>query len=197
MTLPAFATAPDLATFLGRSFTFDDEQRATMLLELVSATVRAEAGQQITAGESTVRLPGVFGPVLDLPEMPVVDVSAVTVDGLPLAGTAWRTISRGIARTGTVEETAGQGSTGLTAAHWGGPTVTIEVTYEHGVDQVPEWLRAVCLSAAGRMFVNPDRVRQETLGSYNVSYGYDAERVLSGGEMMLVRRRLRRRTGTF
>lgn len=192
--LPPLATAEQLGAMQGQVFTGDRLAQATVLLEMASDEVRGYLKQQITAGTSTIQVPlRRSDPYEDpcraevwLPERPVVDVTAVTVDDeVPvrwwwqgervfLPYTLWR-----------------QG------AHR--PPV-VAVTYEHGYDRVPGDIRNVVLQAAGRVMVNPSQIRSEVVGSISTVYAVQVSGEALGVLLTAAERRAlnryRRRAGT-
>jgi hypothetical protein len=159
------ATLDDLEARLGRKL---DAERAASLLVDASATVRAYAGQQFSAGTSTVRLKAHRGKVR-LPQRPVVAVTAVDdVDGNTLSFT-WDA--------GDSVIVAGSGGAlnafEIEPFRTGRP-VWVDVTYDHGFDAVPDDIVAVVCQVAGRAYGTPSTeagTTQETLGSYSYSTG--------------------------
>lgn len=153
MALDPLATADDLAGRLGRTLTDDETDRAELLLADASAVVRAYCGQQFSLGESTRRLRARDG-VVRLPQGPVADVTAVTdTDGADVSFTYYA------------------GGTVLVhgiAAGW------VDVTYEHGYEEIPGDVVAVVCQVAGRAFGTPadqTALQSETIGDYSYQTG--------------------------
>jgi hypothetical protein len=176
----ALATTDDLASLLGREFTDAEETQAEAAIRLASAAVSAylpdvalEPGEDVT-----VRLRGTWSRDLRLPRRPVLNVSAVTINGDELDGnTGWSWIGGDSIRRGSwypEQDYAGwdvtQGAAPGPAFHWGGPTAVVEVTYSYGVETVPPAVWMVVVQVAKRLFLNPEGVRQESLGGYAVTY---------------------------
>lgn len=148
--LDVFATADQLRRFLDLEQI--DEARAELLLESATGLIRSAArGQRISLVQGEVtRLRAHLTVVL--PHYPVVDVTALQVDGVDdLAGWEWS--PSGILRAATIPRS--------------GAFVT--VTYDHGHDPVPGDVRSLCLQVAARGFDNPEGVDAERLGSYSTS----------------------------
>jgi hypothetical protein len=163
-----FATEAELEAFTGASI---DGNRAAMLLDIATGAIRGETGQTMSVVEDDeVTLVGAWGRRLVLPQWPVTDVSAVSIDGTALTaddytwqrrGILW--LPRGFTLTpSTAFDTGSQ--------HWGGPDLEVVVTYSHGVDPMPEYVRNICLAAAARMLANPDGVLAEQIDGYSVTY---------------------------
>jgi hypothetical protein len=80
----AFATADDLATRLNREFTEDEEAWVTALLEDASTYLRGVIGQQVFPRATVTFQDWPSARRIDLPQWPVVAVSAVARDGDPV-----------------------------------------------------------------------------------------------------------------
>jgi hypothetical protein len=157
-----FASAEDLGDFLGEPLAGARLTQAYIALELASAVIQSWARQQfVYVEDDIVLLAGTDDWELPLPERPVVDVTVVTVDGVALAPATDYLLSGGVLR----RAGGWAGATGL-------PSV-VSVTYSHGFEVIPGDVRAVTLALAARMLANPVGVRQEGIGSYNVTYGAD------------------------
>jgi hypothetical protein len=77
MPIPAFATASDLETYMGRPGI--DHTRADLLLRMASAVIRSELNQLINRVEDdAIHLEPRGGQVILLPELPVWEVDSVT-----------------------------------------------------------------------------------------------------------------------
>ena len=169
----SFATAADLATFTGRTFTDDEERQAEMLLASATAAIRRYCKQRLSyVEEDAVTLRGGWSPELLLPETPVVEIVSVEVDGVAYTENVdWYLASDRLIR--------GSRPTSLVGArpslHWGGPNTLIDVVYTHGMDPVDEDVRGVCIGAAARVMAAPTGVQSETVGGYSVTYSFDAQ----------------------
>lgn len=160
--MAAFAEFEDLEAYVQRSLS-DLEDTVVLALDLASAAIRAETGQIFDYVEDdTITLPGTWDADLWLPQRPVVDVSAVAVDGLALSDYSWLPngrLSRGLVPSGPQYAQA-----------WGGPLSTITVTNSHGYATVPGDIRRICLQVASRLIENPAAVQAEQIGNYSVTY---------------------------
>src|SRR5919106_429763 len=136
----AFAEVDDLAALLGETFDATRAAQAELALDLAATAIRSVAGQTIDYVEDDeVVLVGVWEADLGLPQRPVIDVAAVEVDGT--VDTDWELVGSALRRS---------------LGGWGGPGVSVEVTYTHGYETIPEAVRSVCLQAAARFMINPE-----------------------------------------
>lgn len=130
-------------------------------LRRASTRVRAFTGQQISAGTSTIV---VRGPVVRLPQRPVASVSSVLdEDGVAVSADDW--------------SLNGQTLTLPTSGRF-----TVE--YDHGYGEVPDGVVEVVVTVAARLGSTDSTVAsgvvQETSGSVNQSFGWDAWKAVSG-----------------
>jgi hypothetical protein len=191
----AFAVAADLATFLGTDV---DAARADEVLADATAAIKGYTRQTIEAvPNDDVVLRGTWSQELWLPERPVTAVSSVVIRNgaifaseFPLvADKDYRWDRRGLLRrvayvTGRLLAPA--------SGYWGGEMAYVEVTYSHGFAQIPDDIRAVCLSVASRVYVNPQAILRESVGSYTVQYGRTAAAQLDDEEKAQLNRYRRR-----
>lgn len=163
-----FATYQDLEDRLRVTFTAPEQVQATALLDAATAVVQAAAGQLIEQDTNdTVTLDGNDGTILQLPQIPVTSVASVTVDGTALVsgdeflwngpqGLLYRTSDGAWSRWGTT---------------WGTKPQSIVVVYTHGYAAIPADVTAVTVEVAARAWSTPaGAVRQESIGSYSVTY---------------------------
>jgi hypothetical protein len=177
--LAQFATADELGSFLGRSLEPGEVARADLLLRLASARIQSEACQRLElVTDDEVHLIGNYSAVLLLPELPVLDVSAVTVRSgwgigssivIPSGQILWE--RRGLVQRRLV----GVEINGPYVPYggWGGPYATVDVTYSHGYEVLPDDVRGACLAMAARAWENPDGaiVQSESVdGAMSASY---------------------------
>lgn len=167
MALAPLATVEDLEA---RGLTVDPSEASvvTVYLRVASAAVREAAGTAISRTTSTITLEGAPGQRLTLPGPPIVSVDTVTADGRTL--TDWRLSSGRLWRA--------SGWTGVEPSE-------IEVTYTHGLAEVPEDIvDLVCRMAAaalsayrsdddGAGLATTKEVTSERLGDWAVTYGAD------------------------
>lgn len=161
-----FATIPELANYLGVEIELDDERARRVLLS-ATAIIQAEACHRIFFyADDEKKLRGCWGSELQLPEPPVEEVSAVSVGDAPLTSGTYQ-----VTRWGALKS----GPTWLDEEPywlWAGPNVEVTVVYSHGYAEVPQDIKAVCLSLASRLFENPSGTTvSESIGSYSYSNG--------------------------
>jgi len=173
------ATADELATFLGVApYTGAALEQAELALDLAEGIIKAELDQALAEViDDTVTLAGTGGTELLLPELPVTEVTDVTVndpaDADPLALTADEDYIADLGDDGR------RGILRRRGTRWPGPTGTITVTYTHGyadgtgyaASTMPPALKAVALTLAVRAKSNPAGLTQETVGRWSGAYG--------------------------
>lgn len=173
-----------------------DEAQASFLLAIASATIRSETRQTLSfVAADELELRGTFGREFWLPEWPVVRVASIALNGESMPATGYR-----CSRDGRVTFDRWTWSTVVnapsiaTSGSWGGDERFLTVVYDHGYDPVPADIKGICIDLARRGIVAPDAgiIRQESLGSYNVSYNAEASSVLSSAEMRKLRRYCRK-----
>lgn len=160
------ATADDLASLLGVTFTSEQEARATTLLEISTGIVQAVAdGQRIVEVVDDEIAEGDFMGTSDrwlqLPQWPVSAVSDLEVDGEALTlGTDYKRFGARLWR----------------HCGWADcPTVpsTITLTYTHGFaagDQRLQPGRGAALGLVRGVWDNPTGASNERIDDYSVSY---------------------------
>lgn len=179
--MDALVAVDELRTFMP-GVTLDEDQ-AELVLAIASGTVRGATGQTLSLVEGDeVELRGTWGRQLQLPERPVLAVTAIAVDGVEVPATSYRW-----SRDGKVTFSRSSPLVNAPAAalgYWGGDEVLVTVTYDHGFDPVPDDVRGVVLALARRAILVPDAgaVAQESLGSYSVTYSREAASTLTRGE---------------
>lgn len=157
-----------------------DTATATLARTMATSLVQAYTGQTLflVAGD-TVDLPGAWGAIIDLPQRPVVNVSAVSLGGLALGTPSYSVLGNSLYRPG-------------------GWYPSVAVTYTHGYETIPGPIRAAALGIARRLYENPGGYRSETIGSYSYTVGGAADAVggltLTADEKLLLRRYTRRAT---
>lgn len=177
------ATLDQLAAFLGRELTpagsgepLTAEEQA---LEIASSAVRAHLGYHITRQEETYILDGSDSKVIRLPAFPIYAVSEVKVAGETLAVTDYDWSEAGWLMRGD----------GYT---WGAVPRNVEVTATTGFLAVPPAITGVVLALAARLCDgNASGVKQETIGSYSVTYNNPAPTLQAAEIMALDAYRLR------
>jgi hypothetical protein len=207
--MPSFATTDDFAARLGMDLTDDEVTRATTLLALASELIVDEVKQELSlVTDDQMELPGTTDDRIELPERPVVSVASVTLDGQALAeGGDWYLEGDTIFRVATPLEILDGNLIADPYAYpfgvgFGSPEQTITITYTHGyaADAIPGTVKAVCLEAVVRVWVNPGSVARETVG--DTATVYDNMRfspsglLLTGAETKKLRRLFPRQLGS-
>jgi hypothetical protein len=189
-----FATADDLATRLGLDLSDAERIRADRLLELASGLIQDAARQtiELVAGD-VLTLPGTNDETIHLPQKPVASVEQVTIDGVPLVeGTDWYLDGNVIVRRSRRLLSGGIADQQLVPwAGFGWPGQTIRITYTHGYAEIPESVKAICLEAVVRVWVNPGAVAQERAGDSSTLYttaGAPSGLLLTDTELRAIRR---------
>ncbi len=155
MALPALATLTQLESWM-QAGVGTLPASASMVLDTVSAIVRAEARQNFTRSTSTVTMypsstrgiPARY--YVDLPQRPVVSVDSVVSDGVALVADTDYELRRDRLY--------------LNAC------APVSVTFTHGYVETPGDVLAVVLTAAQRVLSNPSDLRQEAVGNVSVTY---------------------------
>lgn len=188
------ATAADVQTLMpGVALDLD---QVDLLLDIASSTIRDFTVQTLSlVDDDVLELRGGFARDFYLPERPVLDVTSISLNDQPFAAGSYRASSDGRV---TIDRSAWSavvnGPDVAVRGHWGGDERFLTVVYSHGYDPVPASIKGVCLDLVRRGIVAPDAgvIRQESLGSYNVSYAPEAASVLSTGDERRLRRYCRR-----
>lgn len=180
--MSAFVTVAELREFLQVDSTQlpDNDPAATLILTLVSDTIRAYLNQAVDLVENDVVIldPNRDGSeLLVLPQWPVLAVDLVEVlqpDGTWLAQdpATWTWTSEGLLRRIASPVISGYPYPGQfpTFAAWPVNPRSVRITYDHGYAVIPDSLRMVCMSAASRIWANPTGVVSESIESYSVRY---------------------------
>lgn len=166
------ATRAELALLLELEEAEVPQARAELLLKLASGEARAYTGNLFDrVADDVVRLNGTGSRVLLLPEAPVSAVTAVVEN--PDAATP-TTLAAPTATSpswewdedGVIERIDG----GVFARR----RRFYSVTYTHGFAVVPDEVKGVVLQVAARAFLNPEGLKQETLGRYSYTLAGEA-----------------------
>lgn len=174
-----FADHTDLATRLGLTLSASDQTRADALCVIVSGMIQEESKQKIEkVTDDVYDLPGTPDEMIKLPEHPVVSVSSVTLDGQPLVeGSDWYLDGDSIRRIPAVTQvlTGGLIDEAFTfplGTGFGWPAQTLSITYTHGYDatNIPQTVKAICLEAVIRVWVNPGSVARQHVGDTQTVY---------------------------
>jgi hypothetical protein len=177
-----FASADDLGTFLGSPLDAEQIAQADLLLQLASAAIQDEAHQTLELVEDDkASLKGTYKGELYLPERPVLAVGDITIrngSGLPTAlaitATQFAWDRSGLLRRGPWLGGGVETNADVPWGGWGGPYATVEVTYSHGYEIIPNGIRSLCLQIAARAMASPEGMQVQTEsvdGAMSVTYG--------------------------
>lgn len=149
--MAAFATPTELAGHLQEDV---DTYTATLALNRASAKIRKYAGDWSITQESGVvaTLDGTGERSLWLPSLLVTAVASVVEDGQTLTvvtGFDWTSYGK-LIRVGRC---------------WTCKPRSVVVTFTHGYATVPDDVKDICLSVAGRLYRNPAGLRSKTVGA--------------------------------
>lgn len=187
-TGPALITPAELAAALGVSEGSLDADRTAWLLALASDLVRDELDQRIDYVEDDVAV--LFGSgttVLLLPELPVVDVTAVRILAEGSSTNEDLELDFELSDVEVRLELGADGRTGILRrlnGVWPRRRL-IQVTYSHGYplgadpSVVPGSIRLAAARASARGYYTTDGIRQETIGRYSVTYAAEAGVILT------------------
>lgn len=143
--MASFATPTELQTHLGLAAI--TTARAQTFLDQATEKIRTHCGQVLSlVNDESITLDGNGSGVIWVPELPIVAIDSVTVDGLAVAASKYRVY----ARRGMLKRTDG-GTWGTTAV-----TSTVVIVYDHGHATIPDDLKGICLAAAGRAYTFRD-----------------------------------------
>jgi hypothetical protein len=166
-----FATANELAARLGITLAGGETTRANTLLSLASGLIQGETRQQIELVEDDeLAVRGLVEGRILLPERPVVSVAAVSLNGEAVPSGGYYLDGDTLVRGGGGWTAWLDAQDGI-GGRWGSNRTPLTVTYTHGYETIPDAIKAVCIEAAVRAYVNPGSVEQEAYGSERTSYG--------------------------
>lgn len=186
----AFATNAELEDWLGYTLDASETTRATLVLEVASATIQAYTRQTISeVSGDAVELKGTWEHVLELPERPVTAVASVSVDGVAQTVTTDYLVVKNELRRPNAEYHNWQMPSNdfypFAKTGWGGPSSIVAVTYTHGFDPVPDDIKGVTLQLATRMWSNPEVVAMKSIDGNTWQYGMGHSNLLDGEKMVL------------
>lgn len=179
MSLPDLASTADLSA---RGVDITNGALANVMLAVASSLVRGAAQSPILSTTSTVTLWATDNDhYLDLPGLPVTDVSAVVLDGDALAADDYKNVHGRLWR----------------SAGWAGgcEPLEVEVTMTHGFEAVPEHIvQLVCDLAILGMSTAADGARDpsiltESIDDYSVTFSTAGEGVASAMSLPVATRR--------
>lgn len=154
----SFAAVEELSAYLQRKFTETEWEAAELVLNGVTDAIKRDVHQTLElVEEDVITRPGKGTDAILLPELPVVQVRSVLLDGSALTADEDFVVEYSpgiIRRLGGIWSKASR----------------IEISYDHGYENIPPSLKNVCMAVAARALLNPEGLAREGIGSYNVSY---------------------------
>lgn len=152
----ALAEVNELAAYLSAEFDGALSAQAQLLLDIATAEIQGYTGQlleYVEDDEITIDAPVGSDMPAFLPELPVIGVSAVELDGIAAEDFTFYT----------------HGLLYRTNAAWWSDASTarqkLVVTYSHGYEDIPADLKGVCLSLAGRLLEGKSGFTVDTEGN--------------------------------
>jgi len=145
-------TVDELAGYLQRDL---DRYSATLAVQGASGLIRAICGWGLSRTTETLTMDCNGGVVLKLPTMHLNAVNTVTCDGVLLGPIdySWSVSGLLVART-----------------CWPHIRCRIAADVDHGYDPIPDEIRIVACSAAGRLYNNPEGLKFKAAGGGSRSY---------------------------
>jgi hypothetical protein len=156
-------TPEALTSFLQQDIDDSLVPAAELAVTTASGVVRRYCRQTLSmVVDDEVTLAGTWGVELTLPERPVLAVSAIGLNGLPLTLANYRWDRQGRLFWGTA---ALFNDDPPLSTYWGGDRSTVTVTYDHGYEVIPDEIAGVTVQVAARIFANPmGKLEQRTDG---------------------------------
>lgn len=198
--MTALATYEDYAA-LHRASDLDNDEVTLIenLLGQASARVRNHCRQMLSlVTDDAVEIAGTWAHVLELPERPIVDVTAVSVNGFAVSTNDFSLTTTGIRWGGASAdydhdhnypaESWPPGAAGGQRRNWAGPDAVVAVTYSHGFATIPDDVIGVVVNLVDAALNAPERATQRlAIGSYSETFNGDA-RALTADEMAILDR---------
>lgn len=161
------ATVEDLEAYLGR--TFDDPTSAELAIDIASDIIRTYCGHSITKIlNDNIFIDGNGTDTILLPAAPVNGIDLIEIDGELLETTKYKYSKKGWVKR-------------IDKNIFPNTPNSIEIIYNHGYDTIPDAILGVVLALAGRITDGSSGIKQETIGSYSVTYA-DPAPVLRANE---------------
>lgn len=164
--------------------------RVNRLLEMASALVRREVGQQfdLVSGDTATLLVPRYENELWLAQVPVGAVSSITIDGVTLDPDAYQVHPSGrvaIFRWAAID---GEGFDGIPIDR----DAVVTVTYDHGFSRVPDEVAFVVADLVATQITNPQGARQssETIGQSTRSLTFAGDGISTGLALTAEHRRI-------
>lgn len=170
--LPQIIDSDDLADSVDEAIE-PDSAAAELACQIASDVVRAKLRQMVTLVEDdALRLEGVSGDRVRLPQRPVVEVSEVLLDGTEFPAAGYSVIGDELV---LVQDSGTWASIASGLGSWGGRGATLDITYSHGYAAVPPAIKGLALGIAKRLYLNPNGATAEGVLSYSISFGDPAD----------------------
>lgn len=199
----SFASTDEFAARIGLLLTDAEKTRATTLLTLATGLIQDEAKQTISlVTDDTLARLGTTDERILLPELPVVSIASVTLNGVLLSeGGAWYQVGNELVSAPgiviisgvSIDDEFGRGF----GRGFGSESQTLEIVYTHGYADIPQSLKAICMEAVVRVWVNPGAVAREQVGNtmtvYDNMRSSPAGLLLTDAEKHVIRRMFGRR----
>lgn len=192
------ATPSDLASLVQGDV---DTSTATLLIEMATAIVQQACGDQriVQVVGDTLTTSGTTDSWLALPQIPVISVSSVTLDGVALtAGTDYKLVGNRLFRRQGWQANYGWpwDDSGIGAPYYSyaPPSLTwpyqepsaVTLTYTHGFaagSQDLQMARSACLALCKGAYTNPSGATSESIDDYSVSFDAMAAQMESAPHM--------------
>lgn len=149
-----YATAEELASYLHQDL---DTASAELALTIASEMFSKRARTWFAPSAATYTTTGTSAGSIELPLRPVISVTAVRVNGVPLA------VDYSLVRN-KVYRLDGFGDP------WASPPDLVEIDYTHGLTSVPGDVKGAVLETAALLYMNPTGASQESVDDYSVRY---------------------------
>jgi hypothetical protein len=160
-----FGTTDGYQEMLGVTLADDQAAQVAQQIQAAAQYVQRVTGQELVVNEDEeVTFDGPGTRVLFLPQLPVTDVSAVSV--VENGGTT------ALVEGTDYEWSARRGAIRRLGAHWPRAYQSVIVTYSHGYETLPLDVQRLIYSLAARGVGTPDgqAVTQEQIGQYSATY---------------------------
>jgi hypothetical protein len=184
----ALITVDDLGDYLGQTLTSSD--KATFVVAAADQIVKTLTEQHLEeVTDDVILMDGTGTEAVLLPELPVTEVSSV-MEGDELLTENEDYVLQGdgeLRRLPTVVDSGW--STAALLKTWTKGQRNLEITYTHGYSDLPDDLRMVALSIAGRLFnESAGNIISESLGQYAVRYSDTGSSDLNFTEKTVLRK---------
>jgi len=194
-----FASADELAAYLGQTFDSTTTAKAELLLGLATGLIQDELRQTVLrVVDDPLIIPGTPAARIQLPQRPVASVKTVTAtyqDSTPYTfpDLSWYVDGGELVR--SVYPLGMDRHFLMYGNGWLNPSYTLTITYTHGFASPPTICKTVCLAVSARGLLNPGGVSQESYAGGESRSFFAAGLTLTDYEKDELQRRLGRRLG--